>query len=317
MHTGYERSTVSMILTVTLNLAIDVTYYLESIRWGVTNQVGSVSRRAGGKGVNVARTLHALGRHVVVTGLAGGQTGAAARSELAASGLADATVEIAGESRTTLVIVEEDGEVTGFSEPGPNVSSEEWRLMTAHFSHLVAGAEAVVMSGRIPPGVPRDAYAQLIRIAAGEDVPVLLDTHGELLTHGVAASPAIVKVNADEMQGVLDSADPLAGAARLRELGAGAAVISSGPDGLLGVCEEGGWRAIPPERLRGNPTGAGDAASAALITGLMDGSSWPERLADATALSAAAVRAPLAGSFDEQTYRRLRAEIVAQEVSLG
>ncbi len=305
-----------MILTVTLNLAIDVTYHLDTVRWGVTNQVGAVSRRAGGKGVNVARTLQALGRDVVVTGLAGGQTGAAARAELAASGLADATVDISGEARTTLVIVEEDGGVTGFSEPGPAVSSEEWREMVAHFSRLVADAEAVVMSGRVPPGVPLDAYAQLIRIAGDEDVPVLLDTHGELLERGVAARPAVVKVNADELLGVVGSGDSLGGASRLRQLGAGAVVISSGPDGLLGVCEEGAWRASPPERLRGNPTGAGDAASAALITGLVDGSSWPERLADAAALSAAAVCAPLAGSFDEEMYRRLRGQIVAHEVAV-
>ncbi len=306
-----------MILTVTLNLAIDVTYHIDSVRWGVTNQVGSVSRRAGGKGVNVARTLHALGREVVVTGLAGGQTGAAARAELAASGLADATVDIAGESRTTVVIVDDDGGVTGFSEPGPNVSAEEWREMVAHFSRLVADAEAVVMSGRVPPGVPLDAYAQLIRIATDEDVPVLLDTHGELLERGVTARPAIVKVNADELLGVVGSADTLSGASRLRELGAGAVVISSGPDGLLGACEEGAWRASPPEQLRGNPTGAGDAASAALITGLVDGTPWPERLADAAALSAAAVCAPLAGSFDAEIYGRLRGQIVAHEVALA
>src|SRR3982074_2990509 len=106
-----------MILTVTLNLAVDVTYELDRIHWGKTNAVRPVGRRAGGKGVNVARTLHQLGREVMVTGLAGGRNGATARAELATSGMIDATIEVAGESRTTLVVVQDDGEVTGFSEP--------------------------------------------------------------------------------------------------------------------------------------------------------------------------------------------------------
>ncbi len=101
----------------------------------------------------------------------------------------------------------------------------------------------------------------------------------------------------------------------MRQLGAGAVVISSGPDGLLGVFDGGACRAAPPERLRGNPTGAGDAASAALVVGLVDAVPWPERLADAAALSAAAVCAPLAGSFDDRVYRRLRQELVAEEVA--
>jgi tagatose 6-phosphate kinase len=311
-----------MILTVTLNLSVDVTYHVDRVELGVTRDVRSVARRAGGKGVNVARVLHALGREVVVTGFAGGQSGAAARAELAASGLDDATVDIAGDSRTTLVVVDEDGEATGFSEPGPEVSPEEWRTMVAHFSQLVDGKDAVVMSGSVPPGVSDDAYAQLIALAAGAGVPVLLDTRDAPLTRALSASPAIVKVNRDELLGAAelmglgDQQDALGAVARIRDSGARALVISSGPAGLLGVCDGGAWRAVPPERLRGNPTGAGDAAAAALVVGLVDGVPWPERLVEAAALSAAAVCAPLAGSFDDAVYRRLRREIAAEEVEL-
>ena len=304
-----------MILTVTLNLAIDVTYHLARVEWRRTNQVVSVARRAGGKGVNVARTLHSLGRDVVVTGLVGGSTGAAARAELASGGLVDATVEVAGESRTTLIVVEEDGGVTGFSEPGPLVSSEEWERFRESFSRLVAGAAAVVLSGSVPPGLPVDAYAQLIGIAGEAGVPVVLDSHGEPLVCGLRARPAIVKVNTDELFEVIDAEDVVCGANRLREMGAGAAVVSMGPDGLVGLSDAGAWKAAPPERLRGNATGAGDAASAAFVSGLVDGRLWPESVADAAALSAAAAAAPLAGSFDEAVYRRLRSRIVAEPLS--
>lgn len=304
-----------MILTVTLNLAVDVTYHVEGVRWHANNRVTSVARRAGGKGVNVARVLHSLGRHVVVTGLAGGCNGAAVRAELSAQGLCDATVPVDGESRTTLVVVEESGEVLGFSEPGPNVSASEWRRFGKRFSGLVQEAEAVVLSGSLPPGVPADAYAQLIVEARRVGAPAVLDTSGEALAQALGARPELVKINSEELASHAGAADELAGAVRLRREGAGAVVISRGADGLLAVTEEGVWQAAPPERVVGNPTGAGDAAGAALVAGIVDRTPWPKRLADAVALSAAAVHSPLAGSFDRQAYTRYRGEVVTQTLA--
>ncbi len=304
-----------LILTVTLNLAVDVTYHVARVRWAASNRVESVARQAGGKGVNVARVLHALGRDAVVTGFAGGSTGTAARAELERSGLADATVAVSDASRVTIVIVEEGGEVTGFSEPGPRVTSAEWRRLRERFTQLADSAEAVVVAGSLPPGVPRDAYAQLISLAARVQVPVLLDAEGEALAYGVAAGPQVVKINAEELAGFAPGADVLSGAARLREAGAGAVVISEGADGLLALTDAGAWRAAPPQALRGNATGAGDAAAAALVAGMVDATPWPERVAGAAALSAAAVSAPVAGSFDPDVHRRLRGEIVAREIA--
>ncbi len=306
-----------MILTVTLNLAVDVTYHVPRVRLGGGNRVSSVGRRAGGKGVNAARVLHALGHDAVVTGFAGGSTGAQARAELRRSGLRDATVAVRDESRVTIVVVEENGEVTGFSEPGPEVSAGEWRQMLARLRQLVDGAGVVVLSGSLPAGVPTDAYAQLTAIAARASVPVLLDTHGEALARGVAAGPQLVKINAQELAGFAPGLDVLEGAARLRAAGAEAAVISEGAEGLVALAEAGAWRAAPPEAVIGNATGAGDAAAAALAAGMLGRSGWPERLADAVALSAAAVSAPLAGSFDPAAYRRFRDEVEPLEVTVN
>ncbi len=303
-----------MILTVTPNFAVDVTYHVDRLRVGTTTAVGSVSRQAGGKGVNVARTLQALGREVLVTGFAGGVTGQAAREELSSSGLRDETVPVAGNSRTTLIIVDEDGEATGFSEPGPKVTSAEWESLVSRVRLLVGESEGVVLAGSLPPGAPGDGYAQLISIVVLTGVPVLLDAHGEAVIRAVRARPTIVKMNAGELAGTVGESEILAGARALRERGAGAVVVTDGANGLVGVSEHGVWQARPPGHLRGNPTGAGDTASAALITGLLDGREWPEVIADATALSAAAVCAPIAGSFEEEVYGRLRSEIVAVEV---
>jgi tagatose 6-phosphate kinase len=293
-----------VILTVTLNLAVDVTYSLAQARLGEHNRVELVGRRAGGKGVNVARVLSGLGRDVVVTGLLGGANGSIARAELGEAGLVEETVAIQGESRVTIVAVEDDGRVTGFSELGPEVSAAEWADMHARLRSLSARAEAVVLSGSLPRGVPEDAYAQLV--SASGSAPVLLDAEGAALARGVGAGPAVVKINRAELFGVVEGvSDVVTAAASLRAAGASAVVVSCGEEGLLAVTDEGVWSAAPPEVLPGNPTGAGDAVAAAVVAGMVDGSGWPERLADAVALSAAAVAAPQAGSFDEAVYARL------------
>jgi tagatose 6-phosphate kinase len=287
-----------VILAVCLNLALDITYRVASLRVGETTRVADVFERAGGKAVNAARVLDALGHEVLVMGFAGGRVGDAVVEELDRAGLVHDLVPIAGQTRRTLIVVDDEHEEpTGMSETGPEISPDEWHALVARFSaHEPA---AVVLAGSLPPGLPDDAYATLI--AAAGDVPVLLDTSGSALRAGAAARPAIVKVNRDE----IGPGDPVAAA---RALGAPAVVVSLGAGGLVAVTDDGGeLRAAPPEVVTGNPIGAGDAASAALVAGLVAGTPWPERLADAAALSAAAVHAPMAGSFDAGAYERYRA----------
>lgn len=293
-----------MILTVTLNAALDVTYWVDGLRAHASNRVRSTATRAGGKGVNVARVLHALGHDVLVTGFAGGPSGELIRGELQSAGVPEAMVAVDGDARRTVTVVDEDATV--LLEPGPSIRLDEWRAFQVHYRELLPPAQAVVLSGSLPPGLPADAYATLGELAAEAAVPVVLDADGEALLCGLEGCPAIVKPNAAELAAVAPG-ELLHGAAELRKRGAEAVVVSSGPAGLwalTGAAES--WAATPPERMEGNPTGAGDAVVAALAAGLVSGARWKERLADAVALSAAAVRAPLAGEFDDHTYRRLR-----------
>jgi tagatose 6-phosphate kinase len=292
-----------VILAVCLNLALDLTYRVSSLRVGTTNRVAGVFERAGGKAVNVARVLDALGHDVVVMGFAGGRVGEAVVAELDAAGLAHELVPIAGQTRRTLIVLEDDGgEPTGISEPGPCVSEDEWEAFVDALRSRVRDASAVVLSGTLPPGLPAGAYATLISEAG--DVPALLDTAGEPLRLGAAAGPAIVKGNRAEIAG---PDGVIAAAQRLRAAGAGAVVVTLGEEGLVAVTAEGVLRAAAPETVAGNPIGAGDAASAALVAGMVAGTPWQERLTDAVALSAACVHAPVAGSFDVAAYARYRA----------
>ncbi|MFG2918601.1 1-phosphofructokinase family hexose kinase [Kitasatospora sp. NPDC048298] len=302
-----------MILTVTLNTALDITHHLDRLRPHGSNRVRAVAERAGGKGVNVARILHTLGHPTVVTGLAGGRTGEAVRAELAAAGLVDRMLPIPGESRRTVAVVEEDvGDTTILLEPGPVVGVEEWEQFINHLDRLLPQAGAVVLSGSLPRGLPDGAYAHLLRLAHGHNTPAVLDADGAALRAALPAGPALIKPNADELAAATGLADPVAAARALQTAGAGAVVGSLGEHGLIAVTPQGSWRARPPERLAGNSTGAGDAAVAALTLGLVTNTSWPDRLAEAVALSAAAVAAPLAGDFDPAVHQALRSRVDVQ-----
>ncbi|MFH9084543.1 1-phosphofructokinase family hexose kinase [Streptomyces sp. NPDC017673] len=300
-----------MILTVTLNTALDLTYRVRSLRPHASHRVSEVVERPGGKGVNVARVLAALGHEVTVTGFAGGGTGRAIRDRLTGTpGLTDALVPVAGASRRTVAVVDElSGDTTQLNEPGPQIEPAEWGTFLDRYEELLDGASAVALCGSLPPGVPVGAYANLVRTARAQGVPVLLDTSGEPLRRGVAARPDIIKPNADELAELTGSHEPLRATQDARRRGARAVVASLGPDGLLAVTPEGRWRATPPAPEFGNPTGAGDAVVAGLLSGLRDQLPWPDRLTRAVALSAATVRSPTAGDFDRAAYEKLLARV--------
>ncbi|MFE9204558.1 1-phosphofructokinase family hexose kinase [Micromonospora sp. NPDC007230] len=304
-----------MILTVTLNVALDVTYRIPALVPGSTHRVAEVAERAGGKGVNVARVLRALGDPVVATGLAGGACGARIRSLLADEGVPEAFVPIAAESRRTVVLAEPDA-ATGLWEPGPRVAPDEWNAFLSRFADLVRGAAVVVLSGSLPPGVPADAYRALIGAARDANARTVLDSSGAPLRHGLRARPDLVKPNTEELTGLVGQAlpGPAAAVTAVRALEARTVVASFGPEGLLARTGQGSWHAFLPHPVVGNPTGAGDACVAALAHGMIHRRPWPERLTDAVALSAAAVRAPVAGSVDLSDYRRLRRAVTLKEL---
>ncbi|GAA3505738.1 1-phosphofructokinase family hexose kinase [Streptomyces prasinosporus] len=300
-----------MILTVTLNTALDITYRVPSLRPCASHRVSEVTERPGGKGVNVARVLAALGHEVTVTGFAGGPTGRILRDRLAeVPGVLDALVPVSGTTRRTVAVVDgRSGGTTQLNEPGPAVTHAEWSAFQEAYRDLLASASAVALCGSLPPGVPVGAYAGLTRTARAAGVPVLLDTSGAALRRGVAGRPDVLKPNAEELAELTGSHEPLRATQDARRRGAGAVVASLGEEGALAVTPEGRWRAVPPARLRGNPTGAGDSLVAGLLSGLAERLPWPDRLTRAVALSAATVLSPVAGEFDRAAYEELLGRI--------
>ena len=342
-----------MILSVTLNAAIDVTYRVERLDPGTTMRVADVHERAGGKGVNVARVLAALGVPVCATGLAGGHRGEAIRSELAGLGIREDFETIAAESRQTLVATDGRGHPTEFDEAGPTVAAAEWDRFQRRYSRLAADARVVVLAGSLPPGVPAEAYAQLTAAARRAGAAVIVDADGPVLRLACGAGPDIVTPNHRELERAVGAdgngglvtegtaagnAGPQGGGAdgdgtgaagggsgarvaaaldageRLRGLGAGAVVASLGNEGVVAITAGGCWR-VTHRRVDGNPVGAGDALTAGLAAGYLASSGWPEMLASATGLAMASVRRPWAGDVDAAEAAELGASVQVRELS--
>jgi tagatose 6-phosphate kinase len=305
-----------VILAVCLNPALDVTYRTTAVRVTASHSVELVRERAGGKGINVARVLHQVGEPVTVTGLLGGSRGDPIEKELAAEGIPTSFTSIVAESRRSIAVVD-NLDATVFNEQGPEVSPTEWSTFWEHFRLLASNAQVVTLSGSVPADLGETAHATLVALAG--EVPVVLDASGMQLNRALAERPALVAPNRSEAAEALGrdirGVDQLAAAAAdLRARGAGAAVISSGAEGLVAVTDKGSWAARPPRLVSGNPTGAGDALTAALARGVPYDESWPETLATAIAWSAGAVAMPWAGQLDEQVVAEIRSQVIVEEL---
>lgn len=314
-----------MIVTVTPNPALDVTYTAPPLRPGEVHRVSDVTVLPGGKGVNVARVLKATGVPVAATGLSGGSGGRFLESELAAREVPVEFVDALADVRRTTVVHGSDGVTTSFWEPGypardPGAAAE---ALLARVGSLLARADALVVSGSLPPGVDPALPARLAAAAAALGVPAVIDADDEPLRHAAESRAAVLMPNRDELAR-LDGrwpatvADAAAAAGRLCARGVPAVVVTLGADGIVARTGSGGWWARPVQAVEGNPTGAGDAAAAAVAAGLAasGATDWPALLKDAVALSAAAVRRPVAGEVDLDAYRTWRTQVPVEPIPL-
>ncbi|GAA1024668.1 MULTISPECIES: 1-phosphofructokinase family hexose kinase [Amycolatopsis] len=288
-----------MIVAVTPNPAIDVTYRIGAHAPGETNRVLEVRRRPGGKGVNVARVLAALDVPVRAVLPLGGDAGRWLGSAL---DIPFDDVPISGENRTT-VTVAGDGHPTVYTEPGPEVSEAEWAAFGRRLAECLSGARFLVVSGSLPRGASPDVVVAWVRIARERGVRTLVDASGPALL-AAARAGAVVKPNRAELLDATAASDEAVGAAMLLRLGAELVVVSRGADGIAAYTR-GGVFAVPAiPGVHGNPTGAGDAATAGLAAALAAGRPLIEALRAAAALGAAAVLRPVAGEVDLPAYQR-------------
>jgi 1-phosphofructokinase family hexose kinase len=292
-----------MILTVTPNPAIDMTYNVDRFRSGASLRVGAGRSRAGGKGINVARVLVRVGVAVLAIAPAGGRTGQEFDEELASSAIPHRLTSSQGATRRTVTIVEQElGDATTLNEHGPELNEREWRELLRTALEAASAAQCVVGSGSLPPGVPQDFYAQLVSGAKRLGVPVVVDASGPALLEAAAAGAAVLKPNLQELRESTGISDPITAARHLVALGAGRVLVSLGDRGMVAVesHDDPPWWGRLEKPLSGNATGAGDAAVAAVADLLSrSDADMQQILRRAVGWSAAAVLAPVAGEMHE------------------
>lgn len=293
-----------MIVVVTPNPAVDVTYRVDLQQIGETQRVRSVDRRPGGKGINVARVLAAEGAATHSVLPLGGSTGDWVADRLDALGLPMTAVPIDGETRTTVTIVDGVAHPTMFGEPGPVVGPSSWKLLHATVRGALRTADTLVLSGSLPAGSPADVVRPMVAAARGTGALVVADLAGDALLAAASAGATICKPNRDELAAATGESDERAGAVALLDLGAEAVVVSRGGDGIAAHDRSGVVEVAAVPGVAGNPTGAGDAATAGLVLSLRTGASRHEALRSAAAFGAAAVLRPLAGEVDRTAAHR-------------
>jgi 1-phosphofructokinase/tagatose 6-phosphate kinase len=313
-----------MIVTVTLNAAIDRTLTVPNFQRGQRHRASAGVTLAGGKGINVARTLKALGVPVVATGLVGGVTGARIVAELTEEAILNDFVRIDGESRTSTAVVDPTASTyTEINEWGPVVTDEELGMLTEKLRYLTQGAELVVFAGSLPRDVGDDFYAEAVRELNRRHIGVVLDCEGEPLRLGVEAEPFLVSPNQSEAEGLVgqefhDDEDFLLALDRIAEMGARNVLITT-ETGCVALLREDReaerYRATAPLLEPVSTVGAGDALLGAYLAGRHNGRTNAEALRAAVATGAASTLEAGAGRFDVRQASRLQAGVNISELT--
>jgi 1-phosphofructokinase family hexose kinase len=314
-----------MIITVTLNAAIDKSLSVPNFRLGRRHRTVEQRTMAGGKGVNVARTLKALGQPVIATGFAGGITGTHIVEQLTDEAILNDFVRIREESRTnTSVLDPTTGEQTEINERGPSVSEGEIELFADKLLYLARGAAIVVFAGSLPRGVEPEIYASLIRDLARMEVTTVIDTDGEPLHHAVRAEPDVVSPNvleAEELVGHEFAGEEERSLAvrEIAALGPREAIMTL-PDGCFAQVLVDGRPSLKRARVQLREpvakSGSGDAFLAGYLAARYESRAPDQCLRFGVACGAESTARLGAGLIDPREARRLIGEVELTEVEL-
>ncbi len=309
-----------MIISVTLNAAIDRTVAVPNFQLGRRHRSVEARTAPGGKGINVARALRLLDRPVIATGLVGGGNGERVVKQLTEESLLTDFIRIEEETRFNLAVVDPtSGEQTEINERGPMVSPEELDRFVERIEYLAGGASLFVLAGSLPQGIDVEFYARLIDTMKGLGIPVLLDTEGEAMLAGMRAGPNMVtpnKLEAEELVGrEFETREELSGVlTELVGLGPAEATITL-PEGCVAAVGEGPRRRMLEVSIEPldpiSTVGSGDAFLAGYAAALHDGRSPEDCLAYAVACGAESTQHLGAGRLD-----RVHAESLLDSVEV-
>lgn len=311
-----------MILTVTLNTSIDKAYQLDgALEAGTVMRVARCSNSAGGKGLNASRAVASCGATVLATGFVGGHNGSLLLDLLGRDGIPQRFVRVGSETRSCINVLEGQGRSTEFLEPGASVTGEEFRQLVMLVREEAGRAGVVTMSGSVPAGLPKTAWAELVSTVRAEGVPVILDSSGASLERAVRAAtkPTVIKPNVDEISQLVGHRiasipEVVDAARRLHGAGIRDVIVSLGGDGAVLVTDEGAFRGSSPAITVLNPVGSGDTLVGAYAVAMERGLPAPERLRYAMSRATANCLSPETGRFDANTADDLLARTMVEPV---
>ncbi len=310
-----------MIVTVTLNAAIDRTLTVPNFQLGHRHRASQGLTLAGGKGINVARALKRLDVPVVATGLAGGRTGTRIVEELTSEAVLNDFVRIADESRTSTAVVDPTAATyTEINEWGPHVEPEELAMLLDKISYLARGADMVVFAGTLPRGVGDAFYAEAIRDLNRRNVPAVLDSEGPPLRLGVEAEAFLVTPNQREAEGLVgqelgDDEDYMMALDRIADMGARNVLITAETRsfGLFRADRKRTlFRADAPLVEPVSAVGSGDVLLAAFLAARVADKPFESALKIAVAAGAASTLEVGAGRFEPREATRLQSSVHVQ-----
>ena len=314
-----------MIVTVTLNAAVDRTLTVPNFQLGHRHRASEGLTLAGGKGINVARALKRLDVPVVATGLAGGRTGTRIIEELTSEAILNDFVRIGDESRTSTAVVDPTtATFTEINEWGPAVTPDELDTLLEKLHYLSRGASIVVFSGSLPRAVAADFYAEAIRDLTRRGVQCVLDADGQPLRLGVEAEPSLVAPNQHEAESLVgqefsDEEDFLMALDAIADLGAKSVLITHAEGCFALLREERRLRHFHAVASRVEPVsdvGAGDALLAGFLAAKFAERPNDEALRSAVAIAAASTLQVGAGRFDPREAAQLEHGVEVRELDL-
>lgn len=309
-----------MILTVTLNPSIDISYPLEELKLDTVNRVSEVSKTAGGKGLNVTRVLAESGETVGATGFVGGTNGQFIKTHLPRD-VQSFFYDILGDTRNCIAILHE-GNQTEILEAGPEIIRTEALGFLHHFKLLMPTADVIAISGSLPTGLPVDYYASLIEIAREAGRKVVLDSSGKSLEAVLHSpfKPTVIKPNREELSQLLGR-DVSADFEDLKEVlkdplfeGIEWIIVSLGGDGAFAKHEDSFYKVDIPKIEVVNPVGSGDSTVAGISAALSSGKDDAALLTHAMVLGMLNAQEKMTGHVNMAHYDDLYQNIIVKEV---
>ncbi|MDX4992290.1 tagatose-6-phosphate kinase [Streptococcus suis] len=310
-----------MILTITLNPSVDISYQLDTFHLDTVNRVEKVQKTAGGKGLNVTRVLKQIGEDVVATGFIGGEIGSYVKKQLTRNDIKNSFVEIGNETRNCIAVLH-DGKQTEILEQGPTIQEHEAMNFIEHLEIILNNVDVVVISGSLPKGLASNYYVEIVELCKKRGVAVVLDCSGEALKNVLESQqkPTIIKPNTEELSQLIgkEVTDDIQ---ELKSVLSGQLfqgidwiVVSLGAQGAFAKHNDKFYRVRIPKIKVVNPVGSGDSTVAGIAAGLVHALPEAELLKNANVLGMLNAQEEQTGYVNLENAESLYSQIEVEEV---